>query len=109
MTEKQLNESIIKDKIQGICQDCIYLDKIVPIINQMLEEQYIKGLEQGKLDKKIEKQQLISWLEDKIKEYEGHKKYLYEKQNTKLVEKSRIIGCIGVYQEVLDYVKGDMK
>ena len=52
------------------------------------------------------RKQLISFLESKIKECEGHKKYLYEKQNTKLVEKSRIIGCIGVYKEVLDFVRG---
>ena len=68
-------------------------------------EQYGRMQFVKEIDKlQCEKQQLISWLEDKIKEYEGHKKYLYEKQNTKLVEKSRIIGCIGVYKEVLDFV-----
>lgn len=54
MTEKQLNENIIRNKIKGVCQDCMYLDKIVPIINQMLKEEYIKGLEQGKFDKEME-------------------------------------------------------
>ena len=51
-----------------------------------------------------EKQQLISFLEDKIKEYQKIQKYLYEKENIKLVEKAKINSYIGVYQEVLDFV-----
>ena len=51
-----------------------------------------------------EKQQLISFLEDKIKEYKKTEKYLYEEENTKLVEKARVMGIIGAYQEVLDFV-----
>ena len=52
----------------------------------------------------LEKQQLISFLEDKIKENQKIQKYLYEKENIKLVEKAKINSCIGVYQEVLDFV-----
>ena len=51
-----------------------------------------------------EKQQLISFLEDKIKENQKIQKYLYEKENIKLVEKAKINSCIGVYQEVLNFV-----
>lgn len=53
MSEEQLNEQYIRDNIQGICQDCIYLNKIVPIIRKMLSEAYINGLEQGKFDRRM--------------------------------------------------------
>lgn len=53
MSEEQLNEQYIRDNIQGICQDCVYLDKIVPIIRKMLSEAYINGLEQGKFDRRM--------------------------------------------------------
>ncbi|HIU12307.1 MAG TPA: hypothetical protein IAB65_06370 [Candidatus Onthocola stercorigallinarum] len=53
MSEEKLNEQYIKDHIQGICQDCIYLDKIVPIIRETLSEAYINGLEQGKFDRQM--------------------------------------------------------
>ena len=53
MSEKELNENYVRDKIQGICQDCIYLNKIVPIINEMLSEQYVNGLEQSRFDKRM--------------------------------------------------------
>ena len=107
MTEAQLNENIIKNKIKGICQDCIYLEKIVPVINQMLNEEYVKGLGQGKFDKENEKQQLINWLEDKIKENKekwgdnltlNNEKGLMEIQLT-----NRIL------YEVLDFVKNGGK
>lgn len=53
MTEKELNEKYIRDKLKGICQDCMWLDKAVPIINQMLSQAYIDGLSQGKLDRRM--------------------------------------------------------
>ena len=102
MTKEELNESIIKNKIQGICQDCIYLDKIIPIINQMLKEEYIKGLEQGKLDKEMEKQQLISFLESKIKESNKKaKEYEQEREfDWQIYEEHTVEIC----QEVLYFV-----
>ena len=53
---------------------------------------------------KRQRKQLISFLEDKIKENQKIQKYLYEKENIKLVEKAKINSCIGVYQEVLNFV-----
>lgn len=53
MSEKELNEQYIRSNIQGICQDCIYLDKIVPIIREMLSKAYIDGLEQSRFDKRM--------------------------------------------------------
>lgn len=53
MTVEQLNENIIKFELQGICQDCIYLDKIVPIIRKMISEEYKTGLEQSRFDKNM--------------------------------------------------------
>lgn len=53
MKEEKLNEQYIRDNIQGICQDCIYLDKIVPIIREMLSKAYIDGLEQSRFDKRM--------------------------------------------------------
>ena len=99
MTEKQLNENIIRNKIKGVCQDCIYLDKIVPILNKMLNETYIDGLEQGKLDKEMGKQQLIKFLKDKIKEeYIGGQDIL--SQSSFKAKKQ-------VFQEVLNFLRGD--
>ena len=67
MTEEQLNGNLIKLELQGICQDCIYLDKIVPIIRKMLSEEYKTGLEQSRFDKNMlerEKQELKKKLDE---------------------------------------------
>lgn len=53
MREEKLNEKLIRFEIQGICQDCIYLNKIVPIIREMLSEEYKTGLEQARFDKRM--------------------------------------------------------
>lgn len=53
MKEEKLNEKLIRFEIQGICQDCIYLNKIVPIIREMLSEEYKTGLEQARFDKRM--------------------------------------------------------
>ena len=53
MKEEKLNEKLIRFEIQGICQDCIYLDRVVPIIREMLSEEYKTGLEQAKFDKRM--------------------------------------------------------
>ena len=68
MSEKELNEKYIRDNMQGICQDCMYLDKIIPVINKMLSEAYIKGLRQGKFDNQMEILELQSVI-DKAIEY----------------------------------------
>lgn len=54
MTENELNEKYIRGKLQGVCQDCIYFDMIIPIIRQMLSERYIDGLRQGHFDNKMD-------------------------------------------------------
>ena len=67
MTEEQLNENLIKSELQCICQDCIYLDKIVPIIRKMLSEEYKTGLEQSRFDKNMlerKKQELKKKLDE---------------------------------------------
>lgn len=54
MSEEKLNERYIKEKLQEVWQDCMYLDEIVPIIRKMLSEAYINGLEQYKYDLKMD-------------------------------------------------------
>ena len=54
MLEEQLNEKYIRDNIKGICQDCMYLEKITPIVRKMLSKAYRKGLEQYKFDLKVD-------------------------------------------------------
>ena len=71
MKEEKLNEKLIRFEIQGICQDCIYLDKVVPIIRKMLSEEYKTGLEQAKFDKNM--------LEQELQQY----KSLYENEKDK--------------------------
>ena len=66
MSEDKINENRIKDKIRNICQNCICLDKIVPIINEMLKEAYKEGLEQGKFDKKMENEELLHLVTNKV-------------------------------------------
>lgn len=70
MTEKEIKENMIRISLQGICQDCIYLDKVVPIIRKRLSEAYINGLEQSRFDKRmleLENQQLIREIQIKDK------------------------------------------
>ena len=67
MTEEELNEKLIKLELQNVCQDCLYLDKIVPIIRKMLSEEYKTGLEQSRFDKNMlerENQELKKQLEE---------------------------------------------
>lgn len=90
MSEEKLNEQYIKDHIQGVCQDCIYLDKIVPIIREMLSEAYINGLEQGKFDRQM--------LELAVQKY---KEILEENQKYKeLIDKA--IDKLYCYGEILN-------
>lgn len=67
MTEKELNEKYIRDNIEGICQDCMYLNKIVPIINKMLSETYKDGLHQGWFDKQMDIVQVLSYIDEVLK------------------------------------------
>lgn len=92
MSEEELNEKYIRNKIEGICQDCMWLDKILPIINKMLSEQYIKGLEQGKFDEMMDKLQLINWLESKNQ---------FHYKNGKIEDNYILVS------EVLNKVRGD--
>lgn len=91
MSEKELNEEYIRDNIQGICQDCMWLDKILPIINNMLSEQYRNGLEQGKFDAMMDKLELINWLESK---------------NNITLQQHKIVEPVIKVQEVIDKIKG---
>lgn len=79
MKEEKLNEKLIRFEIQGICQDCIYLDRVVPIIREMLSEEYKTGLEQEKFDKNM--------LEQELQQY----KSLYENEKDKNDTLIRII------------------
>ena len=77
MTEEQLNENLIKLELQGICQDCIYLDKIVPIIRKMLSEEYKTGLEQSRFDKNMLERENRE-LKKKLGEQQYYKFYKYD-------------------------------
>lgn len=79
MTEEQLNENLIKLELQNICQDCIYLDKIAPIIRKMISEEYKTGLEQSRFGKNMlerENQELKKQLEDLFNENSNLRKKL---------------------------------
>ena len=100
MTEKQVNINYLKRKY------------ISPTWENMLEEcrdWYREGLEQGKFDKEVEKQQLISFLEDKIKGYNDEIQHCREvqKEYPKVKEDIRDFYVErDIYQEILDFVKG---
>jgi hypothetical protein len=92
MSEEELNNKFIREKLKGICQDCIYLDKIVPIIREMISDQYIKGLEQGHFDNKMDlilSQQRINKykstiieIERELKDYFNKPRRVYEENQT---------------------------
>lgn len=54
-----------------------------------------------------EKQKLIKYLEDKIKEEKKIQKFLYEKENTKLVEKATTNSAIRTYRDLLERIKNN--
>ena len=110
MTEKQININYLKEK---------YLS---PTWESMLEEAqdwYREGLKQGKFDKEAEKQQLISFLEDKIRKNKNVKemdidslndKFADEKTEKKIKQilENGIKECdieMKTYKEVLNFIK----
>ena len=95
MKEEKLNEKLIRFEIQGICQDCVHLDKVVPIIRKMLSEEYKTGLEQARFDKNM--------LEQELQKY----KSLYENEKDKNDTLNRIIKNIEEYIENTDCVTWD--
>lgn len=67
MTEEELNEMFIRDKLHGVCQDCLYLETVVPIIRKMIKNAYVDGLEQGKFDSAMEYDHQINEALDALK------------------------------------------
>ena len=103
MTEEQLNENLIKSELQGICQDCIYLDKIVLIIRKMLSEEYKTGLEQSRFDKNMlerENQELKKQLEKKYEKVGTLTGELLYEENTKLINQQK---------EFINYLESESK
>ena len=94
MSEKELNEQYIRNKLQGICQDCMWFDKTIPVINKMLREAYISGFEQDKFDTKMDLQQEIDRLNNIINELES---YLLDYDESKVIISSK-----GVYYKNID-------
>ena len=64
MREEKLNERLIKFELKGICDNCNNLDKVVPIIREMLSEEYKTGLEQERFDKNMLEQELQEYKEN---------------------------------------------
>ena len=90
-----MSENLLYEEIYQKTQDCG-------------RTQFVKLLQQNQIkieQLQKERQQLISFLEDRIKEYKKWQKCLYEKENTKLLEKATVGGYIGAFKEVLDFVK----
>ena len=87
MTKEKLNERLIKFELKGICQDCIQLDKVVPIIRKMLSEEYKTGLEQAKFDKNM--------LEQELQQY----KSLYE------IEKNKNDTLVRIVKKIEEEIK----
>lgn len=87
MTERELNERYIRDNIEGICQDCIYLEKIVPIIRKITSEYYRDGLHQGWFDKEMDRfelqQKVVLLNETNSENYNKYCELLKENQKLK--------------------------
>ena len=86
MSEEELNEQYIKNKIQGICQHCMWFDKTIPIINKMLSEAYISGFKQGKFDLKMDLQQKV----EQIVNYLDKVVYILKNDTNKLTREQDI-------------------
>lgn len=109
MSEEKLNEQYIKDHIQGICQDCIYLDKIVPIIREMLSEAYINGLEQGKFDRQMLElavQKYKEMVEEKENQQKEFIEYLKnkEKEFDMMGDAINSGACLGILREYKEII-----
>lgn len=53
------------------------------------------------------KENLIKYIEDKIEEEKKIQKFLYEKENTKLVEKATTNSAIRTYTDLLERIKNN--
>lgn len=66
--------------------------------------QFIKEIMRLEREKQNEKK-LIKYLEDKIKLEKIKQKFLYENENSKLVEKATVNSSIRSYREILERIK----
>ena len=109
MSEKELNEQYIRNKIGGICQDCMWLDKIVPIIREMLSKAYIDGLEQSRFDKRMLEIQVSSREEvaNKYKEVieEVRERSKLERKTALSLNQHYAVSIIDSVLQILDKVK----
>lgn len=105
MSEKELNEKYIRKNIEGICQDCMYLDMIVPIIDKMLSKQYCDGLRQAKFDNEME---LINLKQINIELNEKIDKAIevFENEIKNLKEQKRLI--MNILTPENGYLKADI-
>jgi exonuclease VII small subunit len=83
MSEDELNNKFIRKKLEGICQDCMYLEKIETIFDnlekeneklkaelEMYENGVIYSSEADNLQNKIDK--AIEYIETELKEINKH-------------------------------------
>lgn len=109
MTEEQLNEKLIKLELQNICQDCIYLDKIAPIIRKMISEEYKTGLEQSRFDKNMlerENQELKKQLEVGKEQYDD---LVEEKEKIKESYDSLVLKHESQQKEFIEWLEANLE
>lgn len=90
MNEEQLNKEYITDKLQGICQDCMYLNILVPKILDIVKEAYKSGLVQAEIDNTMgvieENSDLKSRINKATQYILNNKLYCFKYDNEELFE-----------------------
>ena len=96
MSEKEINERYIINRIKGQHGKCLGLNKIVPTIHELMKEAYTDGLKQGKFDGTMEfyengkvndyevlkrlKEYINNLIEEKKDKIKNNKTFLYNKK-----------------------------
>ena len=99
MTEQEINERYIIDRIKGRHSKCLGLNKIVPTIYELMKETYTDGLKQGKFDgTKRLKEYINNLIEEKKDKIKNNKTFLYNK--TISIEQGQVLLLQSIMEKI---------
>lgn len=111
MTEKEINERYIINRIKGQHGKCLGLNKIAPTIYELMKEAYTDGLKQGKFDGTMEfyengkvndyevlKEYINTLIEEKKDKIKNNKTFLYNKSIT--IEQEQVLLLQSIMEKI---------
>lgn len=114
MSEKEINERYIINRIKGQHGKCLGLNKIVPTIHELMKEAYTDGLKQGKFDGTMEfyengkvndyevlkrlKDYINTLIEEKKDKIKNNKTFLYNKSIT--IEQEQVLLLQSIMEKI---------